>query len=201
MISYAAVISHEPHKALKNPYDLADTNRLAYSGHTSGTPGPVIVFCDGFWRAALPHLWDRVNGKPTRALANLQTMEHVILHEIMHSDIAGFTEHIEDIRTTLPGETDDVNIPGGVASVAVYGVTRCKKLAQKKSPNLQTLKNADNYAWFSTSMFFSKAWGFTVDESDGFVDGSADPIPEAYLLVNSGNTYADDDWTDAEWST
>lgn len=161
-----------------------------------------MVFCPNFWNQGFPHLLDRVKGKPTRALANLMTQEHVVLHELMHADIAGYQEHIEDIKTILPGEKDpqDSDIPWDTP-VAVYGVRRCKLLAQQKSPPLKTLKNADSYAWFSTAKYFSDAWGITVNEPEGFVEGSADPIPPGYTVPDNGNWYGDNDFGDDEWST
>lgn len=184
---------------------LTRSNRassLAYTGYVPGQPGTVMVFCPNYWNQALPHLTDRRQGKPTTALANLMTQEHVILHELMHADIAGYQEHIADIRTILPGEKEpqDSNTPWATP-VAVYGVTRCKKLAQLKQPPLKTLKNADSYAWFSTAKYFSDAWGITVNEPEGFVEGSADPIPPAYVTPDNGVWYAaDNEFTDKEWS-
>jgi hypothetical protein len=126
------------------------------------------------------------------------TMEPIILHELMHLDICGYQEPIIDIRTPLPGQTDDPNILGGITAVAAYGVYRYKLLAQKKSSSLQTLKNADSYAWFSSSMLFSRAWGMSVDQIEGYVENSLHPNPNA--PPNDGVTYDDEVFGDAEWA-
>jgi hypothetical protein len=189
----------EPH--LRSSQVLKMNNRMAYA---NGFPNSAIVICPDFWAppargsTPLPHLHDLVKGPKTSALTNLLTMEHIILHELMHLDICGYQEPIVNIRTTLPGQTDDPNLPGGITAVAAYGVYRCKLLTQKKSHNLQTLKNADSYAWFSSSMFFSRAWGFTVDEIEGYVENSLHPHPDA--PPNGGVTYGDELFGDAEWS-
>jgi hypothetical protein len=174
--------------------------RMAYINYSTLHPGTVMVFCDSFWSEDLPHVLDRVKAKPTRALNNLLTQEHIILHELMHADIAGFQEHIEDVQTILPGESDNAEIPGGITKVAAYGVSRCKKLAQKKIPNLQTLKNADSYAWFASSKYFSDAWGVQVNEPEGFLDGSASHVPPGYTKPNNGISYADEEFTEDEWT-
>ncbi|KAF1970452.1 hypothetical protein BU23DRAFT_600825 [Bimuria novae-zelandiae CBS 107.79] len=163
--------------------------------------GNNMVLCPDFWSFGFPHLKDRVKGKPTRALDRLITIEHILLHELMHVDNAGFLEHITDIRTTLVGESDSAEIPGGITAVVVYGVQRCKKLAKKKgeeTPNLQTLMNADNYAWFSSAYYFSKAWDITVNEPESYIEGSVTGNP--YAPPNRGFKYADNDFGEAEWT-
>ena len=172
--------------------------------YASGYPNPSIVICPDFWApparggTPFPHLHDLVKGPKTSALANLLTMEHIILHELMHMDVCGYQQEIIDIQTTLPGQSDDPNIPGGISNVFAYGVYRCKLLAQKKSPNLSTLRNADSYAWFSSSIFFSRAWGITVDMIEGYVPNSLHPIANA--PPNGGVTYGDEVYGDLEWT-
>lgn len=157
-----------------------------------------MVFCPAFWNGMrpygqrFPHLVDRVKGKPTQALAKLMTMEHIVLHELMHLDIAAYDEHILDVKTDIPGETQ----------VPIYGVMRSKKLALKKGenkPNFQTLKNADSYAWFATSYYFSKAWGMTVDMPEGYVEGSVTGNPT--IPPNQGLQYGDYLFGDTEWTS
>ena len=62
---------------------------------------------------------------------------------------------------------------------------------------MQTLKNADSYAWFSSSMFFSCAWGFTVDQIEGYVKNSLHPHPDA--PPNGGVTHGDEIYGEVEW--
>jgi hypothetical protein len=175
--------------------ELIHWNRLAYTGDAPVLPGPNIVICPEFWApparqyTPIPHLHDLINESKTDALANLMTTEHVILHELMHANIIGCSEPIVDIKATLPGQTDDPNLPGGISNVPVYGILRCKLLAQKKSPNVATLQNTDNYAWFSTSIFFSRLWGFTVAQIEGYVEGSVNSWPIA--PPNRGVAYDD----------
>jgi hypothetical protein len=133
-----------------------------------------MVLCPSFWDKValgqLPHLYDRVQGSRTTNLRSVITQEHVILHELMHAVDTFFVgvdrKSIIDVATVLPGETDDPNIPPSISKVKVYGPTRCKKLAASKSPSTLVRINADNYAWFATSYFFSKNWGIGVSTSE-----------------------------------
>jgi hypothetical protein len=163
-----------------------------------------MVLCPFFWDRNLPHLSDRVGGQPTTALATLSTQESVILHELMHAEIAGFQEPIIDIQTELPNEQDLVYCDQWgecyyTHNVFVYGVTRCGKLAAQKSPQTKTLKNADNYAWYATAKYFSTHWGINVNQIEGFVEGSTDPVPPAYAVPDIW--YGADETGDAEWTS
>jgi gamma-glutamylcyclotransferase (GGCT)/AIG2-like uncharacterized protein YtfP len=71
----------------------------------------------------LPHLKDIAAGTPATNLNQLMTQEHVHLNELIH-DIEIFfpgIDNIEDVQITLTRETDSVDMPGGTASVWVYG--------------------------------------------------------------------------------
>ncbi|CAJ2500667.1 Uu.00g035200.m01.CDS01 [Anthostomella pinea] len=170
----------------------------AYTGDASlysGPPGAFIVLCPFFWTRDFPHLLDRVAGTPTNSLNSLMTQEHIVLHELMHANAISYgpdggAYDILDLKSPLPGESDNPNIPGSISSVAVYGVQRCKKFAAKGSPNIRTRKNADNYAWFASGYYFSKAWGVAVDGGENILPPAEDPT--GFLEVNDGTVYGDD---------
>ncbi|OAG01396.1 uncharacterized protein CC84DRAFT_1220909 [Paraphaeosphaeria sporulosa] len=136
-----------------------------------------MVFCDYFWSQNFPHLLDRVLDKPTYALDNFITQEHVILHELTHADIAGSQGHIDDIKVKLPSETNDVNIPRGI-----------------------TDESSTAYAWFAMSKYFRDAWVIHLNEPKGFINGSVTPLDSAHEQPNNGDWYAGDEFTDVEWT-
>jgi hypothetical protein len=73
---------------------------------------------------------------------------------------------IIDVSAVLRGESDDPGLPGGISTVKVYGPSRCKKLASSANPRTAVRINADNYAWFATSYFFSHKWAVSITSTD-----------------------------------
>ena len=70
-----------------------------------------------------PHLLtDRVKGEHTKYLNNLVTRVHIVPHELLHADIIGTDEHIQDVSAPIkldgnPAKTTDI-----------YGVKECEAL-------------------------------------------------------------------------
>jgi hypothetical protein len=65
-----------------------------------------MVFYPYFWTLHLPHLSKCASEIPTASLAALKTQELVVLHELMHAEVAGYQEPIIDIVTELLDERD-----------------------------------------------------------------------------------------------
>lgn len=177
---------------------------MAYTAPKYGDqqPSPFIVLCPSFFdrveQGLLPHLYDLVNLAPTTNIRNLLTQEHVLLHELMHTITTFFTsapDDIVDVATRLPGETDDPSLPGGISTVKVYGPVRCKKLAASKSPSPLVRVNADNYAWFATSYFFSHQWGVGVTtlEVDDVSPANSVDYESSTLMICDENQGGDGD--------
>lgn len=123
------------------------------------------VFCPPFFEE-VKFIQEIGNGPQKRLtdLAILASREHVMVHELMHADVATGrwgTNHIIDVISSIPG-TDGM--------VKMYGAQRCHEFAWKYADqkqgngvNPEVSWNADNYAWYYSNEFFAKRWGWVDD--------------------------------------
>ena len=73
----------------------------------------------------------------------------------MHVEMFGMGRWIKDMETVSLASTNGVK-------AYVYGHSRCQEYAHVKGPGVavvNTVSNADNYAWWATSQYFYQRWG------------------------------------------
>ncbi len=200
-------ISYRCEEELLHKCTDSDFGVGAYTASPQRTgKGWQVTFCPTFFRRRYAN--DILKAGRTSQVNKLVSYEHLMAHEYMHVAMLGHCENIIDVNTTLLPSTDG-------AYGTVYGASRCKEWAwlnvpagdepssydTKASINREVVMNADNYAWYATSAYFSYNWG----KSSGakakrqLFDDSTQPDyatftvdPESGNDINNGATYDDE---------
>ncbi|EPE33194.1 Metalloproteases (zincins), catalytic [Glarea lozoyensis ATCC 20868] len=123
--------------------------------------GWTIVFCPKFF--SLKYLNEILarSSVPESSLGNLDLVsyEQVLLHEWLHNDIMGYTEHLVDVIDSI----DDVS-----PKRKIYGMSEARDYAWKfMKGRLNTMKvnhvvasNVENYVWYFVDKLYGARWGW-----------------------------------------
>ena len=127
--------------------------------------GYTIVLCPTFFDGGtLRYANDPAAGPvlPYQSIGQLNTFEHVFIHELFHAGVTGVGDLIGDAIEPFPSP---------IGTQSVYGASLCayyarQKLFDKTKPgvNMRTRFNADNYAWYFTNAFFAKRFDWSQDD-------------------------------------
>ncbi|KAI4219743.1 MAG: hypothetical protein L6R36_008108 [Xanthoria steineri] len=99
----------------------------------SGYPGGwAIVFCPLFFKKRYLNAITADAPKKVEDLASLYSYEHLLAHELLHCDIIGTKEPVDDMTGNIPGQRD---------GQFIYGASRCY-----------------DYAWYLTNRWFDRVW-------------------------------------------
>ena len=105
----------------------------------SGYPGGwAIVFCPLFFKKRYLNAITADAPKKVEDLASLYSYEHLLAHELLHCDIIGTKEPVDDMTGNIPGQRD---------GQFIYGASRCYEWAwkdQRDGPgpvNIATARN------------------------------------------------------------
>ncbi|TVY41875.1 hypothetical protein LSUB1_G003086 [Lachnellula subtilissima] len=131
-----------------------DTSNITFAGWT-------VVFCQKFFQSG-KYLNTLLAG-PKISEASLGALkyvsyEQIILHEWLHNDIMGYSEHLTDIVDQI-----DDNSP----KRRVYGMSEARDYAwkfmtgNKKNINQKIVANVENYVWYFVDKMYGKQWGWT----------------------------------------
>ncbi|TGO73819.1 hypothetical protein BELL_0329g00110 [Botrytis elliptica] len=84
--------------------------------------------------------------------------EQVMLHEWLHCDIMGYSEHLTDLFDTI-----DDHLP----KRKIYGMSSARDYAwkfmqgDKMNINQNIVANVENYVWYFVDKLYGKQWGWT----------------------------------------
>ncbi|PVH70827.1 hypothetical protein DL98DRAFT_597489 [Cadophora sp. DSE1049] len=139
-----------------------DGNATAYTANTRVNPdGWTIVFCPRFF--TIPTYMNRILARPNireTELGNLDLVsyEQAILHEWLHNDIMGFSQHLTDI-------VDKIDDKGPRRKI--YGMSEARDYAwkfmrgDKMKINKNVASNVENYVWYFVDKMYGSQWGWT----------------------------------------
>ncbi|KAI4255404.1 MAG: hypothetical protein L6R42_006753 [Xanthoria sp. 1 TBL-2021] len=84
--------------------------------------GWAIMFCPSFFKKRCLNAITADKPKKVEDLASLYSYEHLLAHELLHCDIIGTKEPVDDLTGNIPGQRD---------GQLMYGASRCYEWAWK----------------------------------------------------------------------
>ncbi|KAJ9608004.1 hypothetical protein H2200_008083 [Cladophialophora chaetospira] len=144
-----------------------------------------ITFCDLFFKQDYAeNLYNGDNIVPAD-LNTLLTFELTIIHEFFHVDYMGFSNfarpqpdapHIDDLKAVINGKEQKV-----------YGAALANAFAflNKNAVNLDTSRNADNYAQYVLSRWVAKRLGGEWNKYELYAPNARQPPQKESLLLGS----------------